>query len=94
MKLSQNTQERWNTVKKRANLEIMRIKEEETQVKRVENIFNERIEEKFCNLKRDMPIKVKEEAYRPSNRLKQKRKWPQHIIIKTKNMEQRNNIKT
>jgi hypothetical protein len=55
---------------KRPNLRIKEI-EEEIQVKDTESIFNKIIEENFPNLKKEMPIKVKE-AYRTANRLNQK----------------------
>ena len=47
---------------KRPNLRIIGI-EEELQLKITENIFNKIIEENFSNLKKAMPMKVKE-AYR------------------------------
>ena len=58
---------------KRPNLRIIGIEEgKETHVKGSENILNKIIEEKFPNLKKEMPIKV-QEAYRTPNRLDQKR---------------------
>ena len=56
-----------------------------------ENKCNKIIEENFPNLKKDMPIKVKE-TYRTPNRLEQKKKFPCHIIIKTLNMKKKERI--
>ena len=71
---------------KRPNLRIIGIEEgKETHVKGSENILNKIIEEKFPNLKKEMPIKV-QEAYRTPNRLDQKRSQKKnpsaHITIK------------
>ena len=66
-------------------LRIIRI-EEDSQLKGPENIFNKIIEEKFPNLKKEMPINV-QEAYRTPNRLDQKRKFSCHITIKTQNIQ-------
>ena len=48
------------------------------------NIFNKIIEENFPNLKKEMPMNIKE-AYRTPNRLDQKRNSSWHIIIRTTN---------
>ena len=45
-----------------------------------------RVEEKFQNVKKGIPIKI-QEAYRTLNRLDQKRKSPSHIIVKTINTQ-------
>ncbi|ERE69936.1 LINE-1 type transposase domain-containing protein 1 [Cricetulus griseus] len=89
--LTQNIQEIWDTVK-RPNLRIIGIEEgEETLLKGTENIFNKIIEENFPNLQKDMPMKV-QEAYRTPNRLDNKKKSPQHIIIKTPNLQNKEKI--
>jgi len=63
----------------RPNLRKVGIDEgKETQVKVTE--------ENFLNLKREMPIKVKE-AYRTPHRLDQKRNFPQHKNQHTKRIE-------
>lgn len=54
--LTQNIQEIWNTTK-RLNLRIIGI-EEDFQLKGPENVFHKIIEEKFPNLRNDMPIKI------------------------------------
>ena len=83
---------------KRSNLRLTGIeKQEETQLKGPENIFNKVIEGDFPNLKKQMPIKV-QEIYRTPNRLEQKRNYTQHIIILTLNVHNqkwktRSNIK-
>jgi hypothetical protein len=64
-----------------------KVEREETQVKGPENI----IVEKLYNLKKEMPIKI-QEACRISNRLDQKRNSPQHIIIKTLNIQNKERI--
>ena len=81
----QNIQEIWDAMK-RANLRIIRIEEEETQLKGPENIFNRIIKEKNSNLKKEMPIKV-QETYRTPNRFDLKRKFSDHIIIKILNIQ-------
>ena len=57
---------------------------EDSQLKRLVNIFNKIIEENFPNLKKEMPMNI-QEAYRTPNRLDQKRNSSRHIIIKTPN---------
>jgi hypothetical protein len=70
---------------RRPNLRIVGINEhEDSQLKRQVNIFNKIIEENFPNLKKEMPMNIKE-AYRTPNRLDQKRNSSCHIIIKTPN---------
>ena len=63
----------------RPKLEIIRIEGEESQLKTPENIFNKIIDKNFPNLKKDMPIKVRE-PYKTPNRLEQKRKSLHHKI--------------
>jgi len=71
---------------KRSNLRIIELEEgEDSQLKGLENIFNNIIEENFPNLMKEMPINV-QEVYRTPNRLDQKRKSSHHIIIKTLNI--------
>jgi hypothetical protein len=70
---------------RRPNLRIIGIEEsEDSQLKEPVNIFNKIIEENFPNLKKVMPMNIKE-AYRTPNRLYQKRNSSSHIIIKTPN---------
>jgi hypothetical protein len=57
------------------------------------NIFNKIIEENFPNLKKEMPMNIKE-AYRSPNTLDQKRHSCHHIIIKTPNAHNKENIKS
>lgn len=60
---------------KKPSLRIIVIEErEESPLKGTENIFNKTIEEKFPNLKKDMPIKILE-AYRTPNRLDPKKSF-------------------
>jgi hypothetical protein len=54
------------------------------QLKGPVNIFNKIIEEKFPNLKKEMPKNI-QEAYRTPNRLDQKRNSSRHIIIRITN---------
>jgi hypothetical protein len=61
--LTQSIQEIQDTIK-RPNLRIIRIEEnEDSQLKRSENVLNKIIEENFSNLKKVMDIKI-QEAYR------------------------------
>jgi chromosome segregation ATPase len=77
---------------KRQNLRIMGIEEgEEVQAKGMCNTFNKIITENFPNLKKTMPIQVRE-ASRTPNRPDQNRTTPQHIIIKTTSTENREKI--
>jgi hypothetical protein len=57
---------------------------EDFQLKGPANILNKIIEENFPNLKKEMPMNIKE-AYRTANRLEQKRNSSRHIIIRTTN---------
>lgn len=66
--LAQNIQEIQDTIK-RANLRIIGIEGEETQLKVTENIFNE-----ITDLQKDMTIKI-QEAYGIPIRLDQRRKY-------------------
>jgi hypothetical protein len=82
--LTQNTQEMQDTMR-RQNVWIIGVDEnEDFQLKEPANIFNKIIEEKFPNLKKDMPMNI-QEAHRTPNRLDQKRNSSQHIIIRTTN---------
>ena len=65
--LSQNMQEKQDTMK-RPDLRIIGIEEsEDSQLKGPANIFNKIIEENFSNLKKEMHIN-KKKAYRIPNR--------------------------
>jgi hypothetical protein len=65
---------------KRPNPRIIGIDEnEDFQLKGPVNIFNKIIEENFPNLKKEMPMDIKE-AYRTPNRLDEKRNSSQNII--------------
>jgi hypothetical protein len=52
------------------------------QLKGPANIFNRIIEENFPNVRKEMPMNIKE-AYRTPNRLNQKRNSSRQIIIRT-----------
>ena len=70
---------------RRPRLRIIGTEEsKDSQIKGPVNIFNKIIEENFSNLKKEMPMNL-QEAYRTPNRLKQKRNFSHHIIIKTPN---------
>jgi hypothetical protein len=80
--LTQNIKEIQDTTR-RPNLQIIGVDENEVfQLKGAANIFKIIIEENFSNLKKEMPMNIKE-AYRTPNRLDQKRNSSQHIIIRT-----------
>jgi hypothetical protein len=80
--LTQNTQEIHDTVR-RPNLRLIGTDEnEDFQLKGPVNIFNKIIKEN-SNLKKEMPMNI-QEAYRPPNRLDQKRNSFRHKIIRTK----------
>jgi hypothetical protein len=55
-----------------------------SRLKELVNIFNKIIEENFPNLKKEVPINIKE-AYRTPNSLNKKRNSSYHIIGKTPN---------
>jgi hypothetical protein len=77
---------------RRLNLWIIGVDEnEDFQIKGPVNIFNKMIEENFPNLKKEMPMNI-QEAYRTPNRLDQKRKSSQHIIIRTTNAVNKDRI--
>jgi hypothetical protein len=65
----------------RPNLRRVGI-EEDSHLKRPENIFNKIIEENFPTLKKEVPINI-QEVHRLSKRLNQKRKSFCHIMNKT-----------
>jgi hypothetical protein len=70
--LTQNIQENQALIR-RLNLLIIVVDEKEDfQIKGPANIFNKIIEEKFPNLKKEMPMNT-QEAYRTPNRQDQKR---------------------
>jgi hypothetical protein len=70
---------------RRPKLRVIGIEEREnSQLKVPVHIFNKIMEENFPNLKREMPMNIRE-AYRIPNRLDQKRNSSRHIIIKTPN---------
>jgi hypothetical protein len=56
-------------------------------------IFNKIIEENFLNLKKEMPMYT-QEAYRTPNSLDQKRNSSHYVIIKTANVQNKENIKS
>jgi hypothetical protein len=77
---------------RRPNLRIIGIEESEgSQLKGPINIFNKIIEENFPNLKKEMPMNI-QESYRTLNKLDQKRNSSGHIIIKTRNGENKERI--
>jgi hypothetical protein len=83
--LTQNIQEIQDTMK-RPNLRIMGTEEsKKLQFKGPVNMFNRIIEENFPNLKKEMPIDIKE-TYRMTNTLDQEKNSSHHIIIKTPNI--------
>jgi hypothetical protein len=70
---------------RKPNLRIIDIGEnEDFQLKGPVNIFNKIIKESFPNLKKEMPMNIKE-AYRTPKRIEQKRNSTRHIIVKTPN---------
>jgi hypothetical protein len=70
---------------RRPNLRIIEVEEsKDSELKGPVNIFNKIIEENFSNLKKEMPMNIRE-AYRTPNRLDQKRNSSLHIITKTPN---------
>jgi len=72
---------------KRQNLRLIGIKEsEDSQLKGPVNIFNKIVEENFPNLKKEMSINI-QNAYRTPNRWDQKSNFSCHIIIKTRNAQ-------
>ena len=82
--LTQNIQEIKDTMR-RPNLQIIGVDEnEDFQLKGPASISNKIIDENFQNLKKEMPINIKE-AYRTPSRLDQKRNSSRHIIIRTSN---------
>ena len=70
---------------RRPKIRIIGVDEnEDFQLKGTANIFNKVIEEKFPNLKKEMPMNI-QEAYKTPNRLDQIRNSSWHIIIRTTN---------
>ena len=89
--LIQNIQDIQDTMR-RPNLWIIGVDENENfQLKGPANILNKIIKKKFPNLKKEMPMNI-QEAYRIPNRLDQKRNSSQHIIIRTKNVLNKDRI--
>ena len=79
---------------RRPNLRIIGIEEsKDSQRKGPVNIFNKIIDEKFANLKKEMPMNI-QEAYRTLNRLDQKRNSSPQIIVKTSNSLNKKNIQS
>jgi hypothetical protein len=77
---------------RRPNLRTIGIDEnEDYQLTGLANIFNKIIEENFPNLKKEMPMNI-QEAYRTPHRLDQKRNSSRHIIIKTRNVLNKDRI--
>jgi polyphosphate kinase len=70
--LTQNIQEIQDTMRRPILQKIGVDENEEFQLKGPANIFNKIIEVNFPNLKKEMPMNIKE-AYRTPNRLDQKR---------------------
>ena len=58
-------------------------KSEDSQLK---DIFNKIIEENFPNLKKEMNMNI-QKAYRTPNRLDQERHSSRHIVVKTRNTQ-------
>jgi hypothetical protein len=69
----------------------MDFEREEMQAKGICNIFNKIITGNFLNFGKDLPVQV-QEASRTPNRRDQNRTSPQHIIIKTISIENRERI--
>jgi hypothetical protein len=70
---------------RRPNLRVIGIDEnEDFLLKGPVNIFNKITEENFPYLKKEISMNI-QEAYRTPNSLDQKRKFSQHIILKTPN---------
>jgi hypothetical protein len=68
---------------RRPNLRKTGIEEsEDSQLKGPVNVFNKIIEENLPNLKKEVPMSIKE-TYRTSNILDQKRNSSHNIIVKT-----------
>jgi hypothetical protein len=82
--LTQNIQD-IQDIMRRPNLWIIGVDEnEDFQLKGPANTFNKIIEENFPNLKKEMPMNI-QDAYRTPNKLDQKRKSSQYVIIRTSN---------
>jgi hypothetical protein len=64
-KKTRNFEKIWDNVK-RPSLRKIGIEEEESQIKGLENISNNIIEENVSNLKKEMSLKV-QETYRTAN---------------------------
>lgn len=77
---------------KRPNLRLIGIEGVESQLKGQENIFSKIIEERFPNLKKNMPTKV-QEAYRTQIDWRRKKILLPHNSQNTKHTEQRRVLK-
>jgi hypothetical protein len=76
----------------RPNLRIVTVEDsEDFQLKGPAYIFNKIIEENFPNLKKEMPMNIQED-YRTPNSLDQKRNSSCHIIIKTRDAQNKERI--
>ena len=83
-----NIQEIWLTMKRQKNLQVIGIEEqEETQAKTTENVLNKIIEDNFSSRNKKV-----QESYRTANRMYQKRNFPQYIIIKTLNRQNKETV--
>ena len=77
---------------KRSNLRIIGIeKNEDSQLKALENVFIKIVEENFPNLMKEIDIQL-QKAYWTPNKWDQKRKSSCHIIIKTLNAQSKERI--
>ena len=82
---TENIQEIWNTIKKTKPKKYWNRGKKRKPGQRHRNVFNKITEENFPNLKKEMPIKA-QKLNRTSNRVDQKAKSSQHIIIRTVNV--------
>jgi hypothetical protein len=87
----QNIQEIKDTIRRPSQRKIGIEVREDSQIKGPVSMFNKIIEENFPNLKKEMPINI-QETYRTPNKLDQKRNFSCHIIIKTRNAQNKERI--
>lgn len=91
--LTQNIQKIWDTMR-RPSIRIRSIEEnEDYQLKGPVNIFIKILKENFPNIKKETSMNIKE-TYRTPNSLNQKRNFSHYIIVKTKNAQSKENIKS
>lgn len=83
-------QKMWDTIK-RPNLQIIVTDEEGSQVNGIGQVFNKVIKENFQRLRKYTLIQI-QEAQRLANRQDQKRKFPQHIIVKTLHIQNKESV--